>query len=61
MAEPKNVNLSLIVAIGELILKYGVPAAMRMIKAWQVEEPTLEDIRELREMKPAADYFKKEA
>lgn len=51
-------RLALLVAIGELTLKYGVPAALRIIRAWDVESPTDEDIKALREMKPAGEYFK---
>ena len=51
-------RLALSLAIGELILKHGVPAALRIIRAWDVENPTVEDIRALREMKPAAGFFR---
>jgi len=28
----------------ELLAKYGVPAAIQIIKAWQVDDPTYADI-----------------
>ena len=51
----------MIIAIAELIAKYGVPVALKIIKAWQVENPTADDFRELAQsMPPAEDYFIKE-
>jgi len=41
----------------ELILKHGVPAAIAIITAWEVEDPTAEDWETLK-VKGPAEYFK---
>jgi len=52
-------ELRFIMVIVELVLKYGVPAAMSIIRMWDVEEPTLEDLEALKEMvPPTSTYFK---
>jgi hypothetical protein len=54
-------EFEMIVAIAELISKHGVPVALKIIKAWQVENPTADDFRALaRSMPQAEDYFTKE-
>jgi len=52
--------LVIISAIVELIQKYGVPAAMRVINDWHVEDPTPEDFKALIDRLPEdpEDYFK---
>jgi len=52
--------LSVIAAIVELIQKYGVPAALRIINDWHVEDPTPEDFKALVDRLPddPEDYFK---
>lgn len=53
-------ELALVTAIGEMVLKYGVPAALQIMKEWEVIEPTLEDIAALRERVPRpGTYFEK--
>ena len=53
-------ELALITAIGEMILKYGVPTALQIMKDWEVTNPTLEDITALRNRVPKAEtYFTK--
>jgi len=42
----------MILAITEMIVKHGVPAALQIIKAWDIDEPTLEDIEALRQRVP---------
>lgn len=51
-----NPDLMAVLVITELIMKYGVPAALQMITMWEVEEPTVEDWEALR-VKSPADYF----
>ena len=48
---------ALLLAFAELLLKYGPSAALSLIKAWGVENPTMEDIAALKAMKPAESYF----
>jgi hypothetical protein len=43
----------------ELILKHGVPAAIAIITAWEVEEPTADDWEALK-VKGPQEYFKDE-
>ena len=51
-------EMAMIIAIAELVLKHGVPAALSIIKAWEVENPTADDFRELAERMPeASTYF----
>lgn len=52
--------LTIIAAIIELIQKYGVPAAMRVINDWHVEDPTPEDFTALVARLPEdpEEYFK---
>lgn len=49
-------ELYAVLVITELIMKYGVPAALQMITMWEVEEPTIADWELLRTKKPE-DYF----
>lgn len=51
-----NEGLMAVLTITELIMKYGVPAALQMITMWEVEEPTIADWEALRVKKPE-DYF----
>ena len=48
---------ALLLAIADLILKYGPEAAIKLINAWSVENPAMTDIQALRDMKPAESYF----
>jgi len=50
-----------IVAITELVLKYGVPAAVKIIQEWEVKNPTAADFQALAKMarKPET-YFEDE-
>ena len=47
-----------LITIGNLVVKYGIPGALKIIKAWNVENPTIEDIKALPDLKPPEDYFK---
>ena len=52
-------ELILILAFVESIMKYGVPAALQLFKDWEVENPTLKDIEALRlRIKKPEEYFK---
>ena len=44
-------------AILELILRYGVPLALEMIKTLQTDNPTSEDIRALASRVPHPDSY----
>lgn len=50
-------ELVMIIAIGELILKHGVPAALLILREWDVENPTLEDIEALKLRVPRPETF----
>ena len=51
-------ELALIRAIVELAIKYGIPGAIAIIRAWETEgDPTAEDIADLREMTLPEDFF----
>ena len=53
-------ELEFIISIIQLLLRYGIPGVIKIMKAWDVTEPTLEDIRKLRELvPPPEEYFKK--
>ena len=53
-------ELALVTAIGELVLKYGVPTALQIMREWEVTDPTMEDIIELKNRVPRAEtYFQK--
>jgi len=47
-------------AILELILRYGVPLALEMIKALETDNPSVEDIRSLAKRVQHPDTYEKE-
>jgi len=53
-------EIALITTIIDLMLKYGVPAAMEIYNQWdKKDEPTIEDIEALKLMVPRPEtYFK---
>lgn len=56
-----DINLAFVMAILDLLTKYGIPGVIKIIKLWNVEDPTLEDIQGLKLlMKPPELYFKKD-
>jgi len=59
MAANKHNSAGLVagLAILELILKHGVPAAIAIITAWDVDDPTAEDWEALK-VKGPQEYFK---
>ena len=53
-------ELALLMAIGKLILEHGIPAAMNILRLWNVDDPTMEDIEALKSMvPPTSTYFQK--
>lgn len=55
-----EMELALVLSISELIVKHGIPIALQLLKDWDVKEPTLEDIMELKKrVPPPSSYFKK--
>ena len=53
-------KLEFLLAVGALVLKYGIGAAVQILQEWQTDgEPTLEDIEKLKDMVPKPEtYFK---
>ena len=47
----------LLMAVAILIIKYGVPATIAIIKEWDVDNPTIEDIKALKEMVPPPETY----
>ena len=42
----------------ELLAKYGVPAVIQIVKAWQIDDPTYADIEALKNaVPPGSTYF----
>ena len=57
----KTTELEFINSILQLLINYGLPAALNIIKTWDKDNPTLEDIEALRDMVPPPDhYFEKD-
>lgn len=53
-----GMEISAALVILELILKHGVPAAISIIKTIESDEPTLQDIIDLKDrIKKPGDYF----
>ena len=50
-------NLAFILAIIELVAKYGVPGVIDIIEGWGVKNPTLEQIQELKNRVPHPDSY----
>jgi hypothetical protein len=50
-------NFAFSIALIELILRYGPEAVIKIIRSFNKEEITLEDIKALK-VKPPKDYFK---
>jgi hypothetical protein len=50
-------ELAFILAIAELVLKHGIPSALRIIQAWDVDNPTQEDIEDLKKRVPPPGEF----
>jgi hypothetical protein len=53
----ENKDLEFTLAIGELILKYGLPATVELIRTWKSKNPTIADIEELKGMVPPPDTY----
>jgi hypothetical protein len=53
-----KMELQFVFLIVELVMKHGVPAVIKAITAWQVEDPTAADYEELKEIvKDPESYF----
>ena len=53
-----SAEVELIKLIVDMIGKYGIPAAMKLIQSWQMaDEPTAEDIRALAAKMPEPESF----
>ena len=51
-------ELAMVVAIATLIIKHGIPAALNILRNWNVDDPTMEDIEALKIMvPPTSTYF----
>ena len=52
-------ELALVMAIGKLIIEHGIPAALNILRLWNVDDPSLEDIEALKRMvPPTSTYFR---
>lgn len=52
-------TMMFVIVILELLMKHGIPGVVKIIKLWNVDDPTLEDIQALRLLiKPPEMYFK---
>ena len=51
------VTAALLIAFVQLIGKYGVPAALKILQDWGVTDPSLEQIQELKERVPRPETF----
>lgn len=56
----KNNAVNLGLAIGELIFKYGVPAAMDIVSTIDSDKPTLADIQALKNMVKSPESYLEE-
>lgn len=50
-------NVTVILAIVELIAKYGVPAVKAVLETWERDEVTLEDVEALRSRLKSPDEY----
>jgi len=50
-------SLSVYLAIGQLILQYGLPMALNLLKSLQIDNPTAADILALRSRVPHPDSY----
>ena len=41
----------------ELLAKYGVPAVIQIVKAWDIDDPTFADIEALKLAVPPGDTY----
>lgn len=58
----EQVTASFIITIIQLVLKHGVPAAVQIMKDWEIVDPSIEDIEELHDRVPKPEtYFAEKA
>lgn len=50
-------NAEFLLMIADLVIKHGVPATIRLIKAFEIEDPTLEDILALKDQVPPPESY----
>lgn len=50
-------ELQLILAITELLAKYGIPATLQIMNDWNIENPTLVDIESLKNRVPKPETY----
>lgn len=43
--------------IFDVAIKYGIPGVKRIMEIWDVDKPTIEQIRELKEMDRPEEFF----
>jgi hypothetical protein len=59
MASREETVLEFVLLAISLIKDYGVPAFVNIMKSWDVENPTIEDIKALKlKVPPPEEYFK---
>lgn len=55
----KNSDLELILVIVKILAEYGPEFLLKTMKAWEVTNPSIEDIEKLKEgLKSPEEYFK---
>lgn len=52
-----NPTALLAIAILEKLFQYGIPATLKILNDWGIENPTATDIQGLRDLKPPQSYF----
>lgn len=43
--------------IFNILLKYGIPGVQKVMEIWKTDEPTLEQIQALKNMKKPEEFF----
>ena len=46
-----------ILALTTLVVKHGIPAALKIVQTFEVEDPPLEDIERLKQSVPPPDSY----
>ena len=53
----RDEKITMAMALIEMILRYGAPAVISAVQNWQVENPTVEDIKALATNKEPEEFF----
>lgn len=53
----KTSELEFINSILQLLINYGIPATLNIIRTWDKKNPTIEEIEALRDMVPHPGYY----